>query len=146
MERVIFSSPLYAVHMLSKWLRDGLKTAGVSQAQNRLYAGEQIWNRQRFIKDPSTGKRVSRPNPETEWVRKSVPTLRIVDEALFAEAAAIKARKGGARPFEARRPPILAGKLVGRNVVFPDSGDCLAQHTPDVILTDAQAHGDQVSR
>ena len=31
--------------------------------RNELYAGVLVWNRQRFIKDPNTGKRVSRPNP-----------------------------------------------------------------------------------
>jgi hypothetical protein len=42
-----------------------------------------VWNRQRFIKDPDTGKRVSRPNPESEWVVQDVPELRIVDDALW---------------------------------------------------------------
>jgi site-specific DNA recombinase len=32
--------------------------------RNELYAGVLVWNRQRFIKDPNTGKYVSRPNPE----------------------------------------------------------------------------------
>jgi hypothetical protein len=36
--------------------------------RNRLYAGERVWNRQRFIKDPNNGKRVSRPNPVEAWV------------------------------------------------------------------------------
>lgn len=27
-----------------------------------------VWNRLRYVKDPDTGKRVSRPNPECEWV------------------------------------------------------------------------------
>jgi len=36
---------------------------------NELYIGCLVWNRQRFIKDPSTGGRVSRRNPETEWIR-----------------------------------------------------------------------------
>jgi site-specific DNA recombinase len=31
---------------------------------NELYAGVLVWNRQRFIKDPNTGKRVSRPNQD----------------------------------------------------------------------------------
>ncbi|WP_201285447.1 recombinase zinc beta ribbon domain-containing protein [Chelativorans xinjiangense] len=36
-----------------------------------------------FIKDPSTGKRVSRINPESEWIRTKVPHLRIVDDGLW---------------------------------------------------------------
>ena len=45
---------------------------------NELYIGRIVWNRQRFIKDPDTGKRVSRPNPEEEWITRDVPKLRIV--------------------------------------------------------------------
>ena len=30
---------------------------------NELYVGRLVWNRQRFVKDPDTGKRVSRHNP-----------------------------------------------------------------------------------
>jgi len=33
---------------------------------NELYIGKLVWNRQRFIKDLDTGKRVSRLNPESE--------------------------------------------------------------------------------
>jgi site-specific DNA recombinase len=50
---------------------------------NELYSGVLVWNRQRFIKDPNTGKRVSRPNPETKWIRTEVPELRIVDDDLW---------------------------------------------------------------
>jgi site-specific DNA recombinase len=50
---------------------------------NELYAGVLVWNRQRFIKDPNTGKRVSRPNAEANWIRTEVPELRIVDDELW---------------------------------------------------------------
>jgi hypothetical protein len=50
---------------------------------NELYIGRLVWNRQRFIKDPETGKRVSRLNPESEWVIQDVPELRIVEDALW---------------------------------------------------------------
>ena len=36
---------------------------GNGVVNNELYAGVLVWNRQRFIKDPNTGKRVSRPEP-----------------------------------------------------------------------------------
>jgi len=39
-----------------------------------------VWNRQRFLKDPDTGKRVARPNPESAWITKDVAALRIVDD------------------------------------------------------------------
>src|SRR5438105_976248 len=30
---------------------------------NEMYVGRMVWNRQRFLKDPETGRRVARPNP-----------------------------------------------------------------------------------
>ena len=51
--------------------------------RNELYIGRTIWNRQKFLKDPKTGKRVARPNPESEWVVEETPELRIVDDALW---------------------------------------------------------------
>lgn len=58
---------------------------GNGVVNNALYAGVLVWNRQRFIKDPNTGKRVSRPNPETKWIRTDVPELRIVDDELWQQ-------------------------------------------------------------
>ena len=37
---------------------------------NELYTGRITYNRQRFVKDPETGRRLARPNPEHEWVTK----------------------------------------------------------------------------
>lgn len=44
---------------------------------NEMYVGKLIWNRQRFIKDPDTGKRQARMNPEAEWITQDVPELRV---------------------------------------------------------------------
>jgi hypothetical protein len=66
---------------------------------NELYAGVLVWNRQRFIKDPKTGKRVSRPNPEAKWIRTEVE-LRIVDDELWQRVklrAFVIARQEGKR-------------------------------------------------
>ena len=57
---------------------------------NELYIGKLVWNRQRFIKDPSTGKRVSRLNPESKWIIQDVPELRIVPDDLWQT---VKARQ-----------------------------------------------------
>lgn len=56
---------------------------GTGILNNELYIGERVWNRQRYIKDPTTGRRQARPNPEDQWVRKTVPGLAIVDKALW---------------------------------------------------------------
>jgi site-specific DNA recombinase len=59
---------------------------------NDLYIGRITYNRQRFVKDPETAKRVARPNPEHQWVIREVPHLRIVDDELWGRAQAIKQR------------------------------------------------------
>ncbi len=64
---------------------------------NELYLGRIIYNRQRFVKDPETGKRVSRLNPEHEWVITEVPALRIVDDETWDKVHAIKARYASQR-------------------------------------------------
>lgn len=63
---------------------------GTGILNNELYIGRLIWNRLRDLKDPSTGKRVSRLSPESEWIVKDVPELRIVDDELWQ---AVKARQ-----------------------------------------------------
>jgi site-specific DNA recombinase len=50
---------------------------------NEIYVGKLVWNRQRFIKDPDTGKRQARMNPESEWIVQEVPELRILDDDLW---------------------------------------------------------------
>ena len=50
---------------------------------NELYIGRLVWNRQRFIKDPTTGRRVSRLNPRSDWIIHEVPELRIVEQDLW---------------------------------------------------------------
>jgi DNA invertase Pin-like site-specific DNA recombinase len=56
---------------------------GTGIVNNELYIGTIVWNRLRYIKNPDTGKRVSRINPESEWIRTEVPELRIVDDELW---------------------------------------------------------------
>lgn len=56
---------------------------------NEMYVGKIVWNRQRFIKDPDTGKRHARPTPESEWVIQEAPELRILNDDLWD---AVKAR------------------------------------------------------
>ena len=56
---------------------------------NELYTGTITYNRQRFVKDPETGKRTSRLNPEHEWVKTDVPALRIIDDETWNKVQAI---------------------------------------------------------
>ena len=61
----------------------GNRRRGTGIINNELYIGRLIWNRQRFLKDPDTGKRVPRHNPESEWIITEVPHLRIIDQELW---------------------------------------------------------------
>ena len=93
---------------------------GTGILNNELYIGRMVWNRQRFIKDPETGKRQARLNPENQWVVQEVPELRIIDDELWA---AVKERQGatrrvtetkanGHRPERARRTRYLLSGLL----------------------------------
>ena len=59
---------------------------------NELYQGRITYNRQRFVKDPETGKRVARPNPESQWIKTEVAHLRIIDDSLWGAVQALRAR------------------------------------------------------
>jgi site-specific DNA recombinase len=85
---------------------------------NELYVGRLVWNRLRYVKDPDTGKRVSRPNPPSEWVTTAVPELRIVDDELWNQVKARQvemrrvASSGDPKRFnQARRPKYLFSGL-----------------------------------
>jgi site-specific DNA recombinase len=80
--------------------------------QNRLYTGVMIWNRVRMIKDPNTGRRVSRVNAREEWQTKQVPELWIIESEVFEAAQKIKADRGGPRPHQKRKPRHLFSGLL----------------------------------
>jgi len=100
----------------------GQADRGTGLLNNELYVGRLVWNRQRFVKDPATGKRQARRNPRSEWIMEEVPELRIVDEALWervrlrlnaiAQSPAAAAVRES-RFWEKRRPRhILTGLVV----------------------------------
>ena len=70
---------------------NGNRQRGTGILNNEMYIGRIVWNRLRYIKDPDTGKRVSRPNPESEWVTRDLPELTIVEPGLWDR---VKARQG----------------------------------------------------
>ncbi|TPI27067.1 hypothetical protein FJW07_31530, partial [Mesorhizobium sp. B3-1-9] len=99
---------------------------GTGVINNELYTGVLVWNRLHFVKDPATGKRVSRANPAAKWIRTEVPHLRIVDNELWQavkerqksiasqfEAVAIATRKARARKLHTMKRPVslLSGLL-----------------------------------
>ena len=64
---------------------------------NELYRGRITYNRQRFVKDPETGKRIARPNPEDQWITTDAAHLRIIDDSLWAATQDLKARYSSRR-------------------------------------------------
>jgi site-specific DNA recombinase len=75
------------------WMDSTLRghvSRGTGLLNNELYIGKLVWNRLRYVKDPATGRRVSRINPRETWITKEVPELRIVDDALWQ---GVKARQ-----------------------------------------------------
>src|SRR5207244_7964882 len=59
---------------------------GTGILNNELYVGRLVWNRRRYVKNPDTGKRVSRLNPTSEWMSREVPQLRIVPDDIWTAA------------------------------------------------------------
>ena len=46
----------------------GNRHRGTGILNNELYIGRLVWNRLSYVKDPETGKRVSRLNPDSGWI------------------------------------------------------------------------------
>jgi site-specific DNA recombinase len=65
---------------------------GTGILNNELYVGRMVWNRQRYVKNPDTGKRVSRLNPHAEWITTDVPHLRVLPDELWSAAKERQAR------------------------------------------------------
>ncbi len=107
---------------------NGNPSRGSGILGNALYDGRLVWNRVSMRKDPRTGKRVSRPNPESEWIIRAVPELRIIDAEIFTAAQAVKNERGHERPERARRPRHLLSGLLrcgccGGGMVVNNAGE-----------------------
>ena len=99
---------------------NGNRARGTGILHNELYVGVLVWNRLRYVKDPDTGKRVSQPNPENQWVRKAVPNLRCVSDVswgtvrarLAALDMAAKPASDGSTFQSKQRPKSLLAQLL----------------------------------
>src|SRR5918993_753414 len=68
----------------------GNSKRGTGILNNELYVGRLIWNRLRYVKNPDSGRRISRLNPQAEWITKEIPSLRIVNDELWNAARTAK--------------------------------------------------------
>ena len=105
-------------------------TLGEGILNNELYIGRRIFNRRRWVEVPNERHGFSRQprlNPETEWVVRDEPGLRIIDQPLWdmVKARQIEARTARDAKFKlignplsgAKRPAhLLSGLIV--------CGDC----------------------
>ncbi len=86
---------------------------GTGILNNELYIGKLVWNRLTYVKNPDTGNRVSRLNPESAWITKDVAALRIIDQELWNKT---KARQGILRKLpefhQKQRPRMLLSYLL----------------------------------
>ncbi|WP_259994568.1 recombinase family protein [Leisingera sp. M523] len=94
----------------------GNRQRGTGILNNELYIGRQVRNRLCYVKDPQTGKRISRLNPESDWTVTDVPHLRIVAQDLWD---AVRARQGELETagtnvpvWDRRRPKTLFSGLM----------------------------------
>ena len=93
---------------------------GTGILNNELYVGRRVWNRQHFVKDPDTGKRIPRYNGSDAWVVDEVQHLRIVDDELWrrvkecqrAIRAKMEADGNAPRSERVRRPAYLLSNLL----------------------------------
>ena len=93
---------------------------GTGILNNELYIGRLVWNRQQFMKDPNTGRRQARLNPETKWIVERVPHLRILDDHLWnlvkehqrENRSRVMTKDKGIRCERARRPRYLLSGLL----------------------------------
>lgn len=80
--------------------------------QNAIYCGDIIWNKTKSVRDPETGRRIFRANPESEWKRAHNPDLIIVPADEWQAAQAEKLARGHTQPTPfRRRKRILSGLL-----------------------------------
>ena len=148
----------------------GSAKRGNGLLNNELYIGKLVWNRQRFIKEPNTGKRVSRLNPREQWVVQDVPSLRIVDHETWEGVKGRQAEMAAAFPgsskefWDRRRPKHLfsglivcaacgggyatiskthLGKLIVTSRLLPDHGAVDSPRSRTMVLGGLK-HGDAI--
>ena len=94
---------------------------GTGILRNQLYVGLLVWNRLTYVRNPATGRRVSRVNSDLKLFAIAVPALRIISQELWDQVqprmADIRVNSGADKPgrprfWETRRAHhVLTGKV-----------------------------------
>ena len=91
---------------------NGSAQRGHGLLRNPVFQGKIVWNRVSMVRDPETGRRVSRPNPETDWIATDAPHLAIVDPEIAARVARrLDDRRRESGVPVVRTPRLLSGLL-----------------------------------
>ena len=91
----------------------GDPSMGEGILNNETYVGRQIFNRRKWIEVPNENRGFSRRprlNPESEWIIRDAPGLRIVDQDLWDR---VKARQTQQRETRDQRFRLTGRKLAG---------------------------------
>ncbi len=84
---------------------NGNRKRGTGILNNELYVGNLVWNRLRYVKDPETKLRHSRPNTSDKVVDVEVAQLRIIDAVLWDR---VRARQAA---LDAKAKPAADGSM-----------------------------------
>lgn len=91
---------------------NGSAERGTGILHNQIYAGRQVWNRLRMVKDPDTGRRISRLNPADQHQTVDVPHLALVTADEWEALQARVASRSGVPVAQIRRPRNLLSGLL----------------------------------
>ncbi len=104
-------SPPRGVRWNASTINGNLKR-GNGILHNEIYVGRLVWNKVRMVKDPSTGKRVSRENEAVEHRIAAAPDFQIVGLETFKAVQALKHARSGTKPHAQRKSKhMLSGLL-----------------------------------
>lgn len=99
---------------VASWSKGSIK----EMVRNEKYIGIFRWNQTYQVRNPMTGKVARRFRPETEWLVKEMPHLRIIPQDLWDRVCAQRHRKsahakelGGMSRTSQGRPYVFSGLL-----------------------------------
>ena len=91
---------------------NGDRRTGDGILHQKLYIGVRVFNRRHYRKHPDTGKRSSVLRPQSEWIERPQPDLRIIDDPLWQAAQNRKLEMSAVPRHHTRRPKRLLSGLM----------------------------------
>ncbi len=94
---------------------------GVGILGNQVYNGRMVWNKTKWQKDPTTGRRRRTQRPPSEWIITEHAELKIIDDEIWAAAQArtestrlstLQRKSAGIKGSGGRRPKYLLSGLL----------------------------------